>query len=71
MWVICECVQRKTSEILKALESDFLTESISLLSNKFPTSSSLGIVEPLIGGSLDLEVTRFTEVVPDLIIDFK
>ena len=43
----------------------------SLLSNKFPTSSSLGIVESLIGGSLDLEVTRFTEAVPDLIIDFK
>ena len=50
---------------------DFLTESISLLNSKFPRSSSLGIVESLIGASLDLEVTKTTETVSDLKIDFK
>ena len=39
--------------------------------NKFPKSSSLGIVEPLTGASLGLEVTRLTEIEPDLKIDFK
>ena len=64
-------VQKKTSEIIKTLESDYLTESTSLRNNKFLKSSSLRIVEPLIRASLDLQVTGLTEIVPDLKINLK
>ena len=44
-------IWESTQVLIKTLESDVLTESISLLNNKFPKSSSMGIVEPLIRAS--------------------